>query len=149
MRNGNLLPNGWKHSAIFGDLFNDFNTLLAAAPERRVLEARALNRLGATDIVESEKAFHLQIDLPGFTKEQIKVEVIADRLTIRAEKSEESEKSEKAFHLRERGYDAFERRFNLGDRARYDGITAKYENGVLLLEIPKKELAQQQIIPIG
>ena len=99
--------------------------------------------------MESEKAFHLQIDLPGFTKEQIKVEVIADRLTIRAEKSEESEKSEKAFHLRERGYDAFERRFNLGDRARYDGITAKYENGVLLLEIPKKELAQQQIIPIG
>jgi len=150
MRNGNLLPAHWRRASVLGELFNDFDGLFAAAPTQRSDWAPEASRFAAADIAENEKSFLIHLDVPGFTKDEIKVEILADRLTVRAEKISESEdKKDKTFHLRERSLRKIERTFHLGDRAHVEGVQARYENGVLSLEIPKKEATQQKIIPIS
>jgi HSP20 family protein len=149
MRNGSYLPTNWKRNALFGDLFNDFDSLLSTLPELRLENERNLNKVGAVDIEETDKAFSVHVDVPGFSKDEIKIEVLGDHLTVRAEKKAEAEKSEKKYHLRERNFETFERSFQLGELADLEKITAQYDKGVLSLEIPKGETAKQRTITIS
>ena len=93
-----------------------------------------------TDIRDAGKAFELEADLPGFKKEDIKIDIHGDRLTISAErKNENDEKDDTGNYVyRERSYGAYSRSFDLtGIRA--EDITASYTDGVLKLELPKQE----------
>ena len=92
-----------------------------------------------TDIKDEGDHYELEADLPGFEKKDINLDINNDVLTISAERhSEHEEKDKKGKYVRcERSYGSYSRQFDLtGVKA--DEITAKYEDGVLKLNMPKK-----------
>lgn len=93
-----------------------------------------------TDITETGGAYKLEADLPGFAKEDIKVDIDDDVLVIKAERKESrDEKSDQGDYIRrERYYGSYARSFNVSE-IDVEGITAAYENGVLTLTMPKKQ----------
>lgn len=97
-----------------------------------------------TDITDEGDAYLLEADLPGFNKSDIHLDVNGDMLTVRAERrSSREDKDEDSRVIRsERAYGSYSRSFDLSG-VNADEITAKYENGVLKLNLPKK----QQAIP--
>jgi HSP20 family protein len=92
------------------------------------------------DIYEKDGNYHIEMDIPGFKKDEISVETKDGYLTIKAEKNNEvNEEDEKKNYIRrERTYGKYERSFYLGDLDE-DKIDAKFENGMLKLTVPKKE----------
>ena len=94
-----------------------------------------------TDIKETEKGYTLEADLPGFKKEDIDVQIDGDYLTIKAERhSEHEDKDKKDKYVRvERSYGSYQRSFDVTG-IDVDNIGAKYDNGVLTLDLPKKEI---------
>lgn len=93
-----------------------------------------------TDISDAGDSFVLETDLPGFAKEDIKLDINGDTLTIRAERHlEHEEKDKKNKYIRcERSYGSYSREFDIS-MIKADEIKAKYNNGVLKLTLPKKE----------
>lgn len=89
-----------------------------------------------TDIRETENAYILESDLPGFTREDIHAEIKNGYLTIRAERKSESEDNNENYLRRERGFGSFSRTFDL-EGIDADAISASFKNGVLTLELPK------------
>lgn len=98
-----------------------------------------------TDIRETEHAYILDAELPGFSKEDIHAEVRNGYLTIHAEhKSESEEKDEKNHYIRrERSYGSFSRSFDL-DGINSDEISASYKDGVLSLTLPKAKAKAEE-----
>lgn len=92
------------------------------------------------DIYEKGGDYHIEMDIPGFNKDEISVETKDGYLTITAEKNNEvkEEEQEKNYIRRERVYGKYERSFYLGDLDE-DKIDAKFDNGMLLITVPKKE----------
>lgn len=91
------------------------------------------------DIAESDKSFEVQLHVPGINKEDFKIDLSDDRLTISGERKFENEKNEKNFHSLESQYGTFSRSFYLPDNIKVDKIEASYNNGILNIEIPKDE----------
>ena len=106
----------------------------------------------ATDISENEGAYSISAELPGIKKEDINVSLHDGVLSIEAEsKSEHEEKGEKQIRT-ERRYGKFVRRFTLGTNVDEHRVEAKFENGVLKLNIPKlkePQTPQPKSIPVG
>ena len=92
-----------------------------------------------TDIEDKGDSYELTAELPGFSKEEIKINVEGDYLTVSAEHNEEKEEKNKKgqFIRRERKYGSFSRGFYVGD-IKKDQINAAYQDGVLTLTLPKK-----------
>lgn len=93
-----------------------------------------------TDVTDEGNHYLLEADLPGFDKKDIQLDISGDTLTIKAErhsKIEETDKKDKIVRV-ERSYGSYSRQFDVSG-INTDGIKAKYENGVLQLELPKKE----------
>lgn len=99
-----------------------------------------------TDIRETEQAYILEAELPGFQKEDIHAEIKNDTLIIRAEhqSEEETNKDQKNYIRRERSYGSITRNFSL-DGIQRDAITASYRNGVLSLTLPKSETKREEV----
>lgn len=97
-----------------------------------------------TDIKDNGDAFELSAELPGFNKEDITIDIDKDRLVISAEHSEnKDEKDENGKYIRrERSYGSFTRSFDIS-AVNAAAISAKYENGVLTLDMPKKSPEQE------
>ena len=91
-----------------------------------------------TDIRETENAYILESDLPGFSREDIHAEIKDGYLTIRAEHKSENEDKNESYLRRERSYGSFSRTFDL-DGIDAEAITASFKNGVLTLELPKMQ----------
>lgn len=122
--------------SIFSDFFDsdrffDFN-----------LPALA-NRMPAVNIKENNNEFQVELAAPGLKKEDFKVKIDNHTLTISAEKETSSESKEEKFTRKEYSYNSFTRSFTLPDYVKSDEITAKYEDGVLRLMLPKKEEARK------
>ena len=94
-----------------------------------------------TDIIDDGNQYRLEADLPGFKKEDIHVDVNGDRLTISAERKNESEDNKDGYIRRERSYGSYSRTFDIS-QINADAITGDYSDGVLKLVLPKKEEAQ-------
>ena len=92
------------------------------------------------DIYEKGSDYHIEMDIPGFNKEEISVETKDGYLTIKAEKKNEvnEEDKDRNYIRRERTYGQYERSFYLGDLDE-DKIDAKFDNGMLKITVPKKE----------
>ena len=105
-----------------------------------------------TDVKETDKAYELDIDLPGFDKENVQIELNDGYLTINASTNEEKEdKDENGTFLRkERFVGSCRRSFYVGDDVSKEDIKAKYENGILSLVIPKvtQKLPERSYIAI-
>lgn len=89
------------------------------------------------DIYEKDNIYHIEADIPGFTKDDIKVEFNKGNLTITAEKSNDEEQEEKNYLRRERYYGKYQRTFYLGEINEEDA-EATFLNGILKITIPKK-----------
>jgi HSP20 family protein len=99
--------------------------------------------LPSVNIKESNDDFEVEVAAPGFTKNDFKVELNHDLLTISSEKEIENETKEgQQFSLREFSYQSFSRSFTLPNSADSEKIGAKYEDGILRIIIPKKEEAR-------
>lgn len=90
-----------------------------------------------TDVIDTGDAYKLDAELPGFKKEDIKIDVENDVLTISAERKAESDENKPNFVKRERFYGSFSRSFDVSG-IEVDGIQAAYNDGVLTLTMPKK-----------
>ncbi len=92
------------------------------------------------DIAEDATHFHITMELAGVNKEDVKVEFNEGRvLSISGERKQEEAKESKNYHRVERRYGSFTRSFTLPENVNEDMIDARFENGLLMLAIPKKE----------
>lgn len=119
----NLIPRKY----YLDDMFDNF----LSVPEESHMKC---------DIYEEAGDYHIEMDIPGFNKQDIKIECDKGYLTITAEKKEENNDSdqEKKYIRRERVYGKYQREFYLGD-IDSDKVKAEFQNGVLKVTVPKKE----------
>lgn len=137
-RNGNLtntFPNLFD-DLFSGDLFDWNNSNFSTTG----------TTLPAVNVKETSESFVVEMAVPGMTKEDFKVELNNNLLTISSEqKSEHEEKENDKYTRKEFSYQSFQRSFQLSREAvDADNIQAKYENGVLHLTIPKREEVKQK-----
>ena len=94
-----------------------------------------------TDIRETDGSYELDVDLPGFKKDEIQLELKDGYLTVSAEKGlDKDEEDKKGKYIRKERYaGALSRTFYLGEEIREEEIKAKFENGILSVSIPKEE----------
>ncbi|SEH45330.1 HSP20 family protein [Ruminococcus flavefaciens] len=92
-----------------------------------------------TDIRDDGDKYVMESELPGFDKEDIKLDINGSQLTIAAEHTEKNdEKDDKGNYIRrERTFGSYKRSFNIGD-VNTDAVSAEYKNGILTIELPKK-----------
>ncbi len=94
----------------------------------------------AVNVIESENGFRIELAVPGLKKEDFKIDVDGDRLTISAEKKNESEEKGEKYSRKEFSYQSFQRAFTLPETVDAEKISAVYEAGILNISVPKKEL---------
>ena len=134
--------------SIFGEnLFDDFFNGFDMAPMwngRNPLYGKRAKNLMKTDVRETENSYELDVDLPGFKKDEVKVALQDGYLTISAAKGlDKDEEDQKGRYIRQERYaGACSRSFYVGD-LRPEEIKCKYESGVLSITVPKK--AQQEL----
>lgn len=100
------------------------------------------------DISEEGSNYIMKFDLPGVTKEQVKVEAENDQLTIWAERKEEKKSESRKKFLSEVCYGSYSRSFTMPGPIDEKKIDAKFENGVLTVTVPKTEQSKAKQIPI-
>ncbi len=124
----------------FFNPFREMDNLARVLFDEPFFSGKAEIRPFRTDIKKTEEGFQLEADLPGFDKKDISVGIEGDVLTIKAERhSESEEKDKKDNYVRiERAFGSYERSFDVSG-IDTEKIGAKYENGVLVLNMPKKE----------
>lgn len=118
------------------DPWRDFFNLESFFPTDLVRPSKSLP---AVNISEDDKNFNIEVIAPGFKKEDFKVNVEDDILTISAETKTETSEGDKKYNRREYSYSSFTRSFQLPDNVKDDGINAAYSEGILKLTIPKSE----------
>ena len=101
-----------------------------------------------TDIYETKEAYIFKIELPGFKKDEIKVEFSGETLNLRGERKQEEETKNENCHRLERSYGVFERSFTIPKNVDAKKIDASLQDGILVLTIPKVEEARTKAIPI-
>ena len=99
--------------------------------------------LPAVNIKENAEEFLLEIAVPGMKKSDFHIDVDNKILSISSESKEESEHKEENYTRREFGYSSFKRTFTLPDTIESDKISAKYNEGILSVQLPKKEEAKE------
>ena len=127
---------------LFDDLMNfDFPTFPDFGDVDKKLYGKHAGHLMKTDVKEHEDQYEVDIDLPGFKKDEIKLDLENGYLTVSAAKGlDKDEKDQKGKLIRQERYaGSMQRSFFVGEEITTEDIKAKYENGVLKLNVPKKE----------
>jgi len=101
------------------------------------------------DLSESEDLYEVKAELPGMKKEDIKVEVHDNVLTLTGEKKQEEKSDKKNYHRIESSYGKFERFFRLPKEVKAEDIKANYKNGILTIDIPKVEETKPKEIAVS
>ena len=96
------------------------------------------------NILEDDEAFALEFAVPGFSKKDITINLEDNVLAISSEVKTETEESNKIFNRKEFSLSSFKRSFTLPDTIESENISAKHENGILTVSLPKKEEAKPQ-----
>ena len=127
----NIIPK----SSYLDDIFDNFDS--------------TRNNNMKCDIYEKDGDYHIEIDIPGFDKKDIKVECDNGYLTVTAKKDEEAEDKTKNYIRRERSYGKYQRSFYIGDMDSNE-IRAKFKHGMLKIIVPKVETKEtKRHIEIG
>lgn len=139
----------WNPFIEFDKLYHDVNKAFrSSAFTNKEDEDRRETFVPAVDIYENDERTELHVEVPGIKKEEIDVKVDNGVLTIKGErKLEKEEKQDKHYRL-ERSFGMFERSFTLPDYVDAEKIEGKYENGILLLTLPKVPRAKPKKIDI-
>ena len=140
-----LMPSIFGES-LFDDFMRDFDFPFYDDKDMKKAEKKLYGRHGKhmmkTDIKEKDHCYELEMDLPGFTKDEIKVALDNGYLTISAAKGldqDEKEKETGKYIRRERYAGACERSFYVGEDVTQEDIKGEFKHGILKLTIPKKE----------
>ena len=102
-----------------------------------------------TDVSEDQNALRITMELPGVDPSDVRLSLESNILTIRGEKKQQTEDNDERVHRFERTYGMFERTFALPNTVDPEKIEARYENGVLLVSIPKAERAKPREIRVN
>ena len=138
---------------LFDDFFSDpFGMMIPQG--RDPLYGKHAKNLMKTDVRETEGTYELDVALPGFTKDEVNVELKNGYLTIQAAKGLDKDQSDKKgkYIRQERYAGACSRTFYVGEEVEPEDVTAKFENGILQLSIPKaakKQLSKNTSVTIG
>ena len=128
--------------SIFGEnLFNDDWMDFGFPEVDKALYGKHANNVMKTDVKETDTGYDVDIDLPGFKKDEIYAQLDNGYLTISAAKGlDKDEKDKKGKYIRKERYaGAMSRSFYVGEGITQEDIKAKYEDGILRLSVPKKE----------
>lgn len=101
------------------------------------------------DLTEAEDRYHLHVDLPGVSKEDVSIQVEDERLSIRGKRHEETTTESEDMVRKERSFGTFYRAIGLPRSVNEENITATFDNGVLSIEIPKTEKSKAKEISIS
>jgi len=102
----------------------------------------------AVDLAEREDEFTLKVELPGVNKDDVKITMQDNMLTIRGEKKQQQESKEGNYYHLERSYGSFQRSFALPATVKGDKIEAMYRDGVLSITLPKAEEAKRKEVEV-
>ena len=133
-------PLGLLRPRIFDEFMTPWSDWLADGdliPEWR-------STIPAVNISEDQTSYQLSLAAPGMNKDDFRVDLDGDTLTVHAEKESERENGSRKFTRREYEYRSFSRSFNLPEGVDRDRIDAHYKDGVLMLTLTKKEEARKQ-----
>lgn len=138
---------------LFDDFFDDDFGMFPAWNGRNPLYGKHAKNLMKTDVREMENTYEVDVDLPGFKKDELSVELKDGYLTISAAKGlDKDEKDKEGKYIRQERYaGSCSRSFYVGD-VKAEDVAAKYEDGILKLTLPKqekKELPRSSTIAIG
>jgi HSP20 family protein len=132
--------NGQKNYNV-NPFFNDvFDTIL----NDKFLGGRQVAQVPAVNIAETENEFHIELAVPGLKKEDFKINLEKNVLSVSAEKKEENVEEGKKFSKREYNYASFSRSFTLPESVDHSKIGAEYVDGILRLNVAKREEAKIQ-----
>ena len=134
---------------LFSDAWErDFDRAMRAAEPRSMFGKRAANVM-KTDVRENKDSYDVFVDLPGFKKEDIKLDLENGYLTISAQRNEElDQKDDEGHYIRqERATGSCARSFYVGKELEPTDINAKFENGILSLHLPKAEMKKVEPKP--
>lgn len=129
---------------LFDDFFNDgfpFYNRAFQDTEKKLYGGNA-GRIMKTDVKETDGAYELIVDLPGFSKDEVQVSLTDGYLTIQASKGldkDEQEEETGRYIRRERYAGACSRSFYVGDAVKQEDVHARFEHGILTLTVPKEE----------
>jgi HSP20 family protein len=129
-------------------LQDQINRLFNDAFERTEQESNLTTWAPAVDIHENEHELVVKADLPGVEPKDLDIRVENNILTIRGERRFEKKVNEDNYLRVERAYGSFSRSFSLANTVNADGIKADYQNGVLTLNVPKREEAKPKQIKV-
>jgi HSP20 family protein len=127
-------------------LYRELDQLFASQGETQAAPAGYVPPL---DLSESEQNVQVRVDLPGLTREQIKLSLQEDVLTISGERPAETLETGAGYHRRERVQGRFERTIRLGLPVDASKITATFKDGVLVVTLPKTQEAKPRQIDIA
>ena len=128
---------------LFDDFFSDpFEMMMPQS--RNPLYGKHAKNLMKTDVRETENSFEVDMDLPGFKKDEVNLELKDGYLTVSADKALDKDKkdNEGRYIRQERWSGSCSRSFYVGDTVKPEDVHAKFENGILQIALPKQEQKQ-------
>jgi HSP20 family protein len=102
----------------------------------------------AADVAEYEDEYQVKVEIPGVSKDDVKITMQENILTIHGEKKQEKESKDSNYHRAERSYGSFQRSFTLPTSVKHDKIEASYNDGILTIALPKAEEAKPRQIEV-
>lgn len=142
----------WDPFRELDELQSRLSTMFGRAPVKKEGDKREALTMAEwaplVDIVEDEKEYLIKAEVPGITKEDVKVAFHDDVLTISGERKYEKEEKDKKFHRIERAHGSFFRSFTIPEDSDGEKIKAEFKDGVLKVHLPKTEKAKAQQIQI-
>lgn len=144
-----MLTRNYGVPAIFGeDLFDEWmgGALSGFADLNRQLYGKNTKNMMKTDVKEIEGGYQVAVEMPGFDKSEISVELDKGYLTITASKdmNQDEQDGNGKYIRRERYAGTMQRSFYVGESVQQEDIKARYENGVLKLDVPKEDVQKIQ-----
>lgn len=136
---------------LFDEFFNNPFGMASSTPAEEALYGKHARNLMKTDVREKADSYELDIDLPGFKKDEITVDLKNGCLTISASKGLDKDEQNSKYIRRERYAGVCSRSFYVGNSIRPEDIGAKYEDGILKLSVPKavkRELPESTSVAI-
>jgi HSP20 family protein len=136
-----LAKSGERMPSVFDDFFKPWNEWF----DNSSFLGRVMN-VPAVNIIEQKNDYLVSLAVPGLKKEDFKIDVEGNMLTISSEKQESKEEKDKKFNRKEYSYSSFSRSFTLPEEINKEKIEATYEDGVLKISLPRKEEAKKPAV---
>jgi HSP20 family protein len=132
----------FNQAPVFGGLMDSFIGRELAG----LMDTNSGYSVPAVNIKEHKESLALEIAAPGFSKDQFKLSLDHNVLTVSAENKQETEKTEGKYTRREFSYGSFRRSFTLPETIQAEKIDAEYQHGVLMVTLPKKDEAKVKAV---